>query len=60
MNKITIEINGKNYKSISECCRDLDIDRKKVYNKIKQNKLDCKNITHIQNCIKEILNKTPN
>lgn len=30
-NKTNILINGKSYKSISECCRDLGIDRNRIY-----------------------------
>jgi very-short-patch-repair endonuclease len=34
-NKTIIQIKGKNYKSISECCRDLNIDRNILYKKLK-------------------------
>jgi hypothetical protein len=45
-NTINIELNGKSYKSISECCRELNIDRNILY-KIKGNDISK---------IKEILN----
>lgn len=48
-NKTNIEFNGKLYKSISECCRELNIDRNILY-KMKGNNISEK--------IKEILTKT--
>jgi very-short-patch-repair endonuclease len=46
-NKTIIQINGKTYNSISECCRDLDIDRNILYKK--------KGTKDIQTTINELL-----
>jgi hypothetical protein len=46
-NKTVIQINGKIYKSISECCRDLNIDRNDLYK--------TKGVKDIQTIIEELL-----
>jgi len=46
-NKTTIQIKGKIYKSISECCRDLNIDRNVLYK--------TKGLKDIQTIIEELL-----
>jgi hypothetical protein len=46
-NKTSIQINGKNYKSISECCKDLNIDRNVLYK--------TKDVDDIQTKIGELL-----
>jgi very-short-patch-repair endonuclease len=48
-NKTIIQIKGKNYKSISECCRDLQIDRNVIYKKSNTSN------TCIQTIIEEII-----
>ena len=48
-NKRIIQINGKTYKSISECCRDLGIDRNILYK--------TKGVKDIQTIIEEILKR---
>jgi hypothetical protein len=53
--KTIIEINGKPYKSISDCCRQLNINRDVLYKKTGINKLDDRSITGIQKFIQENL-----
>lgn len=57
-NKRVIEINGITYKSITEYCKKLNIDRTKIYRTMKKSELDNTTITNIQKYIKETLNKT--
>jgi very-short-patch-repair endonuclease len=51
-NKTIIQIKGKIYKSISECCRDLNIDRNILYKKLKG--IDTTITENIQKQIEEI------
>ena len=52
-NKTSIQINSKTYKSISEFCRQNDIDRNLLYKKLKQNNIDLKSIISIQQFIEQ-------
>jgi hypothetical protein len=58
--KRMIEVNGKKYNNITECCKELKIIRTYLYEKMKVKGIDIKVITNIQKEIEEILNvKTP-
>jgi very-short-patch-repair endonuclease len=52
-NKRTIQINGISYRSILELCRQKDIDRHKLYKKMRDNGIDSKIITNIQTFIEK-------
>lgn len=47
-NKTIIQIKGKIYKSISEWCRDKNVDRNVLYRELKKNDIDITSITYIQ------------
>lgn len=47
-NKRTLQINGKIYKSISEYCRQSNIERNDLYRQLKQNNVVTTSITSIQ------------
>jgi very-short-patch-repair endonuclease len=55
-NKRPLSINGINYKSITDCCKKLNIPTKRVYNIINKNNKDVNDITIIQQYILEIIN----
>ena len=54
-NKRAITINGINYKSIIDCCKKLNINRKKIYNIIHKNNKDVHDINIIEQYILEFL-----
>ena len=56
-NKRKIEINGKIYRSITQCCKELKICRSRLYNKMLIKKIDIKDVGNIQNEIQTILKK---
>jgi hypothetical protein len=59
-NKRPISINGVNYKSIQECCKNLNISKNSLYTNIKNKKLDVNDIDIISQNIAEIYNKKLN
>jgi hypothetical protein len=54
-NQRIIEVNGKSYKNITECCKDLNITRTYLYEKMKANGIDKNLIDNIQKLIEELL-----
>jgi transcriptional regulator with PAS, ATPase and Fis domain len=53
--KRIIEINGKKYNNITECCRELKISRWYLYLKMKTKCVDIKVVANIQTYIEELL-----
>ena len=53
--KRMIEVNGKKYNNITECCKELKIVRCYLYQKMRLKGIDIKNISNIQKYIEEIL-----
>ena len=53
--KRMIEVNGKKYNNITECCRELKITRTYLYERMKLKGVDIKIITNIQKEIEELL-----
>jgi very-short-patch-repair endonuclease len=53
LNKRILQINGKEYKSILEWCREKNIDRNVLYRKFKKNNIDITSIICIQKYIEE-------
>jgi DNA-binding NtrC family response regulator len=53
-NKRIIEVNGKKYNNITECCKELKIGRSYLYGKMKLRGID-RVISNIQKEIEELL-----
>ena len=51
-----IVINGKEYNSITKCCRELDICKSYLYRKMRQKNIDTTITTNIQKAIEEYIN----
>lgn len=51
----TIEVNGKSYNNITECCRELNITRTYLYEKMKTKGIDKNVLDNIKKLIEEIV-----
>lgn len=56
-NQRIIVVNGKSYNNITECCRELNITRTYLYEKMKAKGIDKNVMDNIQKLIEEILKK---
>lgn len=55
LNKRPIEINGIQYKSIIDCCRNLKINKERIYNRVRKNNKSVYDINVIEQYVLEIL-----